>query len=86
MAKPRIGRWTNQQAERRFLELERELRAEAWSQAPDEVQVETRFGRTLAYRWAGEGTPVVFLHGYGATSVMWAPLMRRLGERPGFPT
>ena len=81
MAKPSIGRWTNPEAERRFLALEQELRAEAWPEPPDEIEVDTRFGRTLAYHWAGEGTPVVFLHGYGATSVMWAPLMRRLGQR-----
>jgi pimeloyl-ACP methyl ester carboxylesterase len=80
MAKPRLGQWTNAEAERRFLELEGQLRAEAWPEAPEEIEVDTRFGRTLAYRWAGRGEPVVLLHGYGATSVMWGPVMKRLGD------
>ena len=81
MAREQIGRWTSSGAERRFLEIEAQLRAEAWPVPPDEAEVDTRFGRTLAYRFAGRGEPVVLLHGYGATSVMWAPLMERLGER-----
>lgn len=81
MARSQIGRWTNPEAERRFRALEYELRAEAWPDPPEEAEVDTRFGTTFAYRFPGAGEPIVFLHGYGATSVMWAPLMRRLGDK-----
>ena len=36
-----------------------------WEAQPTEQAVDTPFGPTLAYRWAGASTPVVLLHGAG---------------------
>jgi haloalkane dehalogenase len=39
-------------------------------------------GSTMAYREAGEGTPIVFLHGNPTSSYLWRDVMPRLGA-PG---
>lgn len=59
----------------------RALWREATGPAPTEIDVHTRFGVTRAYRWAGDGTPIVFLHGGGMTSVSWAPYAEALSSR-----
>jgi pimeloyl-ACP methyl ester carboxylesterase len=38
-------------------------------------------GVKLHYLTAGHGTPVILLHGYTETSLMWRPLIPRLAER-----
>ncbi|MFZ0581510.1 MAG: alpha/beta hydrolase [Candidatus Acidiferrales bacterium] len=38
-------------------------------------------GVKLHYLTAGHGTPVILLHGYAETSLMWRPLIPRLAER-----
>jgi pimeloyl-ACP methyl ester carboxylesterase len=38
-------------------------------------------GVKLHYLIAGQGTPVILLHGYAETSLMWKPLMPLLAER-----
>jgi pimeloyl-ACP methyl ester carboxylesterase len=61
--------------------MEDALWREATGPAPAEIDVQTRFGVTRAYRWAGDGTPIVFLHGGGMTSVSWAPYAQALSSR-----
>jgi pimeloyl-ACP methyl ester carboxylesterase len=38
-------------------------------------------GVKLHYMVAGKGTPVILLHGYAETSLMWKPIMPKLAER-----
>src|SRR4029077_15033974 len=38
-------------------------------------------GLKLHYLTAGHGTPVILLHGYAETSLMWKPIMPLLAER-----
>jgi pimeloyl-ACP methyl ester carboxylesterase len=85
----RIGRWRDARAEKEFNDLQRALEREAWSSVreqgweaePSELDVETRFGTTHAYRWPGAGQPIVLLHGAGTTSLMWTPLLAHLVGR-----
>ena len=49
--------------------MEDELWAEQWPVPPQALDVGTEYGRTRVYRWPGEGTPLAFLHGMGATSL-----------------
>lgn len=75
-----ISRWRSPKAEARFRVREDELWAE-YPRRPEAVDVETDRGTTRAYRWEGAGDPIVFLHGIGGTSLLWAPYAERLGER-----
>jgi len=61
--------------------MEDALWREATGPAPTEIDVHTNFGVTRAYRWAGNGTPIIFLHGGGMTSVSWAPYAKTLSSR-----
>jgi pimeloyl-ACP methyl ester carboxylesterase len=61
--------------------MEDALWREATGPAPTEIDVHTSFGVTRAYRWTGDGTPIVFLHGGGMTSVSWAPYAQALSGR-----
>jgi pimeloyl-ACP methyl ester carboxylesterase len=38
-------------------------------------------GVTLHYLTAGQGAPVILLHGYAETSLMWEPIIPTLAER-----
>ena len=38
-------------------------------------------GVKLHYLTAGHGTPLILLHGYAETSLMWKPIMPSLAER-----
>lgn len=73
-----LGRWRSPAAEARFRTMEDEL----WPDAPDAIDVDTHLGQTRVYRWTGEGTPVLLLHGQGGTALSWSPLLPALGERP----
>jgi alpha-beta hydrolase superfamily lysophospholipase len=77
----RVGRWRSERAAARFLMMEDALWREAPDPAPTSIDVHTSFGVTRAYRWAGDGTPIVFLHGGGMTSVCWAPYAEKLSRR-----
>lgn len=79
MAKMRTykGEWKSDQAEAKF----RAKEAVLWSRAKrsyDAIDVSGSFGKTRAYRWAGTGTPIVFLHGMTDTSVRWTPFAAAL--------
>jgi pimeloyl-ACP methyl ester carboxylesterase len=84
-----IGRWVSADAEREFMGLDEALRQEAWQRlceqgwptVPSEADIETRFGSTRVYRWAGTGVPLVLLHGSGTSSLMWTPLLAQLVGR-----
>ena len=65
----------------RFRMIEDALWREATGPAPTEIDVHTSFGVTRAYRWTGDGTPIVLLHGGGMTSVSWAPYAQTLSSR-----
>jgi pimeloyl-ACP methyl ester carboxylesterase len=85
----RIGHWTSAAAEREFSDLDDALRHEAWQRLceqgwaapPSEADIETRFGSTRVYHWAGAGLPIVLLHGSGTSSLMWTPLLGQLVGR-----
>jgi pimeloyl-ACP methyl ester carboxylesterase len=75
-----ISRWRSSKAEYRFRAMEDELWAE-YPRRRQAVDVETALGTTRAYRWPGGGEPIVFLHGIGGTSLIWAPYAERLEGR-----
>jgi pimeloyl-ACP methyl ester carboxylesterase len=85
----RLGHWANAKAEREFAELDTALRTEAlaslhehgWSAVLVESEVSTSYGATHVERLPGTGVPLVFLHGAGATSLMWFPLLDHLAGR-----
>jgi len=72
-----MGQWSSDRAEAKF----RAKEAVLWERAkrqPEAIDVATHFGSTRAYRWAGAGSPVVFLHGMTDTSVRWIPYAEAL--------
>jgi pimeloyl-ACP methyl ester carboxylesterase len=75
-----ITKWRSPGAEARFRALEDELWAQ-YERSPEAIDVETGHGTTRAYRWAGAGAPVVFLHGIGGTSLLWASYADALAGR-----
>jgi pimeloyl-ACP methyl ester carboxylesterase len=79
-AQPPLGHWANPAVGREYDELSAALRNEAW---PDVVEhdIETAFGRTHVFEWPGAGEPIVFLHGAGSSSLMWAPILELLPNR-----
>lgn len=76
-----MGRWKSPQAEQRFRDMEDELWHELWPKPPLSFDVDTHLGPTRIYQWAGDGDPVVFLHGTGATSLMWSGYVSLLAGR-----
>ncbi|HEX5094933.1 MAG TPA: alpha/beta hydrolase, partial [Acidimicrobiia bacterium] len=62
---PAIGHWRTPAAERDFLALFDELRAEQFG-GFDDRDVETRYGTTRVYHRRGPGVPIVMLPGAGA--------------------
>ncbi|MGZ4714971.1 MAG: alpha/beta fold hydrolase [Acidimicrobiia bacterium] len=75
-----LSTWRSPKAEARFREMEDQLWAE-YPRPREAMDVETGRGTTHAYRWAGAGEPVVFLHGVGGTSLLWASYAERLAGR-----
>ncbi len=61
------------------------LSTKAWAQAPDGTTIASRTaevdGIRLHYLTAGQGTPLLLLHGYAETSLMWKPVIPVLAER-----
>jgi pimeloyl-ACP methyl ester carboxylesterase len=79
-AKQYLSRWRSPKAEQRFRAMEDEL----WAEYPRHAQaldVETERGATRAYHWPGAGEPIVFLHGIGGTSLLWASYAEALEAR-----
>jgi pimeloyl-ACP methyl ester carboxylesterase len=81
-----LSRWKSPEAEQRFRELEDELVRELVAEPPTPIDVTTRLGPTRAYRWRGEGEPIVFLHGTAGTSLTWAQYAARRQGREMFAT
>jgi pimeloyl-ACP methyl ester carboxylesterase len=75
-----LGRWRNQKAEARYRAIEDELWARHKRQ-PQTIDVEGAYGTTRAYHWPGPGDPIVFLHGIGMTSLIWADYADVLADR-----
>ena len=68
MKAPGIGRVADlTKARQRFVEMEDELWQEHWPRPPEALDLTSFAGTTRVYRWPGDGEPVVFLHGMGAT-------------------
>lgn len=80
MTQSYLSRWRSPQAEQRFRAMEDQLWA-AYPRRPQALDVDTGRGTTRAYRWAGAGEPIVFLHGMGNTSLIWAPYAEALAGR-----
>src|SRR5689334_8288226 len=70
-AREHVAAWKSPQAEERFRRTEDEFWREGFASVPPSVDIETSVGSTHVYRWAGDGAPVVFLHGATGTSVSW---------------
>lgn len=81
MKSPGIGTWRSEAARRRFVDMEDEIWRERWPDAPVALDVDSYAGTTRLYRWRGEGTPIVFLHGMGGTGLTWSPYVERLSGR-----
>jgi pimeloyl-ACP methyl ester carboxylesterase len=81
-AREHLSTWTSEGAEQRFRRLEDELVRELVAEPPTPIDVPTRLGPTRAYRWDGDGCPVVFLHGAAGTSMAWTAYAERRGSRP----
>jgi pimeloyl-ACP methyl ester carboxylesterase len=83
MVEERLTRFKTAYDERRFDERYARGRAERWPSPPAETDIEADLGTAHVFSWAGDGTPVLLLPGWHATSAMWAPLLARgLGGRP----
>ena len=80
-----MSRWRSAEAERQFRFIEDELLGERWPNGVDTVDVDTSFGTTHVYRWAGGShsgaEPIVFLHGMGGTGATWAAYVEHLADR-----
>src|SRR3984893_4056002 len=57
------------------------MSAGAWAAEPIAAREAEIQGVRLHYLTAGHGAPLVLLHGYAETSLMWRPLMPSLAER-----
>lgn len=79
-----VGRWASPESEARFRSLEDELWDEAADLRPAAHDVPTAYGTTRAYRWGGDGEPVLFLHGATGTSLSWVPYIAPLGGRTAY--
>lgn len=75
-----VPEWKSEADRERYLDLYRELRAEAGF-ADLERDVSTSVGETRVYEWPGDGVPIVFLHGAGTNALMWAPVIKELAGR-----
>src|SRR4051812_43028029 len=75
-----LSRWRTPAAEAKFRAMEDELWAE-YLRSPAVIDVDSGRGTTRAYRWAGSGEPIVFLHGISGTSLLWAPYAEALTGR-----
>ena len=75
-----LSTWRSARAEAKFRTMEDELWAE-YPRRRESLDVESGRGITHAYRWPGTGEPIVFLHGIGGTSLLWAPYAERLAGR-----
>ena len=53
----------------------------AWAAEPIATRTAEVAGVKLHYLTAGHGAPLLLLHGYAETSLMWRPLMPSLAER-----
>lgn len=57
------------------------ISASAWATEPVTARDAEVQGVKLHYLTSGHGTPLLLLHGYAETSLMWRPLMPSLAER-----
>ncbi|RCV52272.1 alpha/beta fold hydrolase [Marinitenerispora sediminis] len=76
-----IGRFTSPAARARF-EYHYGKALDGLPERAGLHNIVTRFGRVRVYRFgAGEGPPLVLLHGTGGTSAMWRPNIAALAAR-----
>lgn len=74
-----LAKWRSTKTEQRYRELDGELwQRDLTGAAPEAIDVPTSFGATRAYHWPGDGPPVIFLHGFGDSSVRWIPFAEQL--------
>src|SRR4051812_12805458 len=78
--RPSLSTGRSPEAEARFRAIEDELWDER-PRRPEALDVETPRGTTRAYHWAGDGDPILFLHGIGGTSLLWAQYADALAGR-----
>src|ERR1700746_3260006 len=57
------------------------ISARSWAAEPVAVRDAEVQGKKLHYLTSGHGAPLLLLHGYAETSLMWRPLMPSLAER-----
>lgn len=76
-----LSEWKSPEAEARFRDRAAQLAEELLDEHPEAIDVDTFLGPTRAYRWVGDGEPVLFLHGTAGTSLMWVDFAERRGGR-----
>jgi pimeloyl-ACP methyl ester carboxylesterase len=70
--------WRSSKAEAQYRAMEAAEWERATTTPPESLDITTSFGPTRAYRWPGDGAPVVFLHGLGDSSLRWIPYANAL--------
>ena len=73
-----ISRWKREDAKQRFHALEQAIWDDHGFPPPEPLDIPTWAGTTRAYRWQGDGDPVVLLHGMGGTGLTWGPYLEGL--------
>jgi pimeloyl-ACP methyl ester carboxylesterase len=80
MTRTTVGRFVSDEAKERFLKAYEEAMG-LWPGPREECDVETRFGTVHVHRaGAGQGEPIVLLHGHGGNSSNWYPQIEAFGE------
>lgn len=74
------AKWRSEKSERSYRALDDAQWQELTDSPPEALDLDTRFGPTRVYRWAGTGPPIIFLHGVGDTSIRWIPYAAALGN------
>ncbi|MFF5113169.1 alpha/beta fold hydrolase [Streptosporangium sp. NPDC000509] len=79
MTRTAVGRFVDDEAKERFLRAYEDA-MDLWPGLREEYDVETGFGTVRVYRaGASRGEPIVLLHGHGANSSTWYPLIAAFG-------
>src|SRR3954454_13472427 len=77
----RLSAWKSIDAREHFHAGEERLARARSSDFPAACDVRTSLGATRAYRWDGDGEPIVLLHGATGTALTWLPYAERRAGR-----
>src|SRR5688500_3122721 len=75
-----IGRFTSEEARQAF-EAAYERAMALWPDDRQALDIDTSYGATRVYRHgAGQGRPIVLVHGHGGNASNWYGLVSQLGR------